>query len=191
MPNENQDVDLNNEDLELDLEEESAEGEPEEVEQPKEEKHKFSPEEQLAIHERNAKKLRKLLGLNNVETKESKEKVAPTSDLGEKAFLIANGLKEAGEQALAKKIMKETGKDAESVLETTYFQTELKHYREQKAAEDATPSGGKRSNNSSVDTVEYWIAKGELPPASEVELRRKVVNARMKKEESKSVFYNQ
>jgi hypothetical protein len=85
---------------------------------------------------------------------------------------------------------KETGKDAESLLDSTYFQTEFKDFKEKKASSDATPTGSKRSNNSSVDTVDYWLAKDELPPVSEVKLRRDVVNARIKKENSKGVFYN-
>lgn len=113
-----------------------------------------------------------------------------SNDYGEKAFLIANGIKGADEISLAKKLAKETGKDLESLLETTYFQSELRDFREKKQTAIAIPSKSKRSNNTSTDSVEYWLAKDELPPASEVELRRKVVNARMKKEESKGVFYN-
>ncbi len=115
----------------------------------------------------------------------------PTSnDLGEKAFLAVNGIKSADEVAFFKKMKKETGKDAEALLDSTYFQTEFKDFKEKNASSSATPNGGSRSNNSSNNTVEYWLAKGELPPASEVQLRRDVVNARMKKEENKGVFYN-
>lgn len=177
-----QDVDLNNEiDLELEADEEVV------VEVPKD-KPVETPEAKYSRLERQKEQLLKKhpeLGKT-----ESKERATPSSDLGEKAFLIANGYKEADEIALAKKLTKETGKDLESLLGTTYFQTELNKLREDRAEQNATPKGSKRSNNSSVDSVEYWIAKGELPPASEVQLRRDVVNARMKKEESKGVFYN-
>lgn len=113
-----------------------------------------------------------------------------SSDLGEKAYLIANGVKGADEIAFVQKMKKETGKDVESLLESTYFQTEFKDFKEKKATANATPTGSKRSSNSSVDTVEYWIAKGEMPPADQRQLREAVVNARMKKEESKGQFYN-
>lgn len=120
-----------------------------------------------------------------------KEVKAPAhNDLGETAFLIANGLKEADEKALARKLSKETGKDYEALLDSTYFQIELKNLREAKTTEQANPKGSKRSNNTSSDSVEYWIAKGELPPASEAQLRRDVVNARIKKEDSSGFFYN-
>lgn len=111
-------------------------------------------------------------------------------DYGEKAYLTANGIKGSDEHEFAQKLQKQTGLDLDSLLEDTYFQTKLNEFREQKATTNATPSGTKRSNNSSVDTVEYWIAKGELPPKDQVEMRRKVVNARLKKEDSKGVFYN-
>ena len=126
------------------------------------------------------------------ETSEDKSttETKDSNDLGEKAYLIANGIKTADEMAFVKKMKKETGKDIESLLETTYFQAEFKDFKEKKATANAIPTASQRSNNSSIDTVEYWIAKGELPPASEVELRRKVVNARMKKEEAKGIFYN-
>ena len=86
--------------------------------------------------------------------------------------------------------MKDTGKDIESTLDSKYFQAELKEMRELKATEAATPSGTKRAGQSATDQVDYWLAKGELPPASERDLRQKVVNARMKKEGSSGVFYN-
>jgi len=145
-----------------------------------------SLEARKARLERQLAQTLKKMGVSN----EKKEVPQNSSDLGESAFLIANGLKDSEERSFAKKLAKETGKDLESLLDTTYFQTELKALREAKATANATPTGSKRSNNSSVDTVEYWVAKGELPPTSEVELRRQVVNARMKKEGAGSQFYN-
>ena len=113
-----------------------------------------------------------------------------SNDLGEKAFLSVNGIKTPAEIAFFNKMKKETGKEADSLIESTYFQSEFREFREQEASKEATPTGSKRSNNSQVDSVDYWLAKDELPPASERELRQKVVSARMAKEQSKGVFYN-
>jgi hypothetical protein len=113
----------------------------------------------------------------------------PSNDLGEKAYLIANGIKGA-EIEFVKKLQKETGKDVETLLGTTYFQTELKAFRDKATTDGAVPSSSKRSQASSVDSVEYWLAKGELPPKDQVKLRQDVVNARMKSESSKTRFYN-
>lgn len=109
-------------------------------------------------------------------------------DYGQKAFLVANGVKDAEEVALVQTVMKDTGKTLEQVLESKYFQAELKEMRDAKATADATPNGTKRSGQSARDTVEYWLAKGELPPADQVKLRRDVVNARMKAESSGNPF---
>ena len=144
-----------------------------------------SDEDRKSRLTRQLKQVNKKLG---VEDKPKPTSKSNDSDLGEKAFLRSNDIKEADEIALVNKLKKETGKAVDSLMETTYFQTELKALRENRATSDAIPSNGKRSNNSAVDTVEYWIAKGELP--KDTELKRKVINHRMKKEESKGQFYN-
>ena len=108
-------------------------------------------------------------------------------DYAEKAFLTANGIK-SDEYAFVEEVMKSTGKSLDEVLEAKYFQSELKERREEKASKDAIPSGSKRAATSSRDTVEYWIAKGELPPENQRELRQQVVNARIKSEKDKSQF---
>lgn len=176
----------NDETVELELESDDT-SEDTTTSEPIVEKPKESLEARKARLERQLEQTNRKLGVT-VERKV--EAPSNSNDLGEKAYLIANGIKTADEISLAKKLAKETGKDIESLLESTYFQTELKSFREQKASADAIPTGNKRASNTSVDSVEYWIAKGELPPPSEVKLRQDVVNARMKKESSKGVFFN-
>lgn len=187
MENENKDVDFNNEvdtteettvESNVDTEQETTQDKPAET-----------LEAKRARLQRQLAQVDKKLGLD-VKKEEQKISKSVDFDLGEKAFLIANGVKGSDEVGLAKRLQRETGKDIESLLETAYFQQELKALREDKATSDAIPKGAKRSSQSSVDSVEYWIAKGELPPASEVELRRKVVNAEIAKEKNKGVFYN-
>ncbi len=106
----------------------------------------------------------------------------------EKAYLNSLNIKGKEEHDLAKSFMEQSGKSLEDVVESKYFQSELKSYREAQAASDAIPLDGKRSSQSSRDSVEYWINKGELPPADQRELRTKVVNARLKKENTKNTF---
>lgn len=193
MTNENGAVDTqNNEeelDLDLELDTETTEEQPETTTQKSEKKPTETLEAREARLARQLEQTRKKLG-KTTEKQETTQTSQTSNDLGEKAYLIANGIKTPEEISLAKRLAKETGKDIESLLATTYFQTELRDFREKKATSDAIPNGNKRANNSAVDTVEYWVAKGELPPNSEVELRRKVVNAMMKKDESKTQFYN-
>lgn len=108
-------------------------------------------------------------------------------DYGQKAYLKASGIT-PDEFAFVQKVMVDTGKSLDDVLEAKYFQAELKEMREVKATKDAMPNASKRSGANSRDSVEYWVAKGELPPADQVELRRKVVNAKLAVAKQKSTF---
>lgn len=144
-------------------------------------------EQRKARLERQLKQVDKKLGIND---KPRTSKKSEGFDYGEKAFLTANGIKGTEEHEFAQRLQKQTGLDLDTLIEDNYFKTKLTEYREGKTTSAAIPNGTKRANNSSVDTVEYWIAKGELPPKDQVDLRRKVVNARLKKEDSKGVFYN-
>lgn len=147
-----------------------------------------TPEQKYARLKRQTEQLGKKLGIDS--EKPNRSSKASELDYGQKAFLVANGVKGADETKLVQEIMSATGKSLEDVLETKYFQSELKELRETRASANAMPNGTKRSSNSSKDSVDYWIAKGELPPADQVDLRRKVVNERIAKERSKSVFLN-
>jgi len=149
------------------------------------------------IAKRNKTKLDKLKLANaKKEGKEEGKKEAEKNkgfDYGQKAFLKASGIA-PDEYDLVQEVMASTGKDIEAVLDSKYFQAELKERRDTKATKDATPDGSKRSTNTSRDTVEYWVDKKDdkgnlmLPPADQRELRTKVVNARIKKEKDKRQF---
>lgn len=168
--------------LEIDLDEEEAEEETPEA------KPKESDEAKLARLERQAKQLKKRLG---VEEKPAKKEVSENKDgldRIDKMILRSEGIKSEDEMSLVQEFMKDTGKDVEQILESRAFKAELKALREEKATEDALPRGTKRSSNTAKSSVDYWLAKGELPPASEVQLRREVVNAKMKQIESRSQF---
>ncbi len=106
----------------------------------------------------------------------------------DRAVLRTEKIVSEDEVKLVEDIMKETGKTVEQVLESKYFLTELQSLRDTKTSADAIPKGINRSSQSARDSVDYWIAKGELPPRDQVELRRKVVNAKMQTEKDKSQF---
>ncbi len=109
-------------------------------------------------------------------------------DYGQKAFLVANGIKGADEVKLVAEELKISGGSLEELLDNPYFQEKLKTARQLKKSDDAGIPGNKRGSQVAKDTVEYWLAKpfGELP--DDVELRRKVVNARIKAEKNTNVF---
>jgi len=185
--------DVEETDVEETEEEEEEGDEPEKDEKPdnKDEKPVETPEAKAARLLRQTNQARKKLGLEPLTEGKPDKKASKKSDeldYGEKAFLIANGIKEADEMELVQEVMKSTGKSLDEVVGSRFFQAELKEMQEDKATAEATPKGSKRGNNSASNTVEYWIAKGELPPKDQRELRAKVVNARIKAETSKSQF---
>lgn len=139
-----------------------------------------------------AKRLKTKMEKAKTETKvveQPKSKDEPKAgelDRIDRAVLRTEKITAPEEIELVQSLMKETGKDLEGVLASRFFQSELKDLREQKSTEDATPSGSKRSGQSTRDSVDYWIAKGELP--SDPALRIKVVNAKIAKAKSTNMF---
>jgi len=127
--------------------------------------------------------------LKNKEAKPSKKQTDKKEgfDYAEKAYLKTSDVN-PDEFELVEKIMSDTGKTLDEVLESKYFRAELKEKREAKASIEAVPKGTKRSTPSSRGEVDYWIAKGEMPPADQPKLRREYVNAKIKAKTSGSKF---
>lgn len=144
-----------------------------------------TPEAKLARLERQAKQLRKKLGVESevepVVTK--KEPKSDNFDYGEKAYLKSSGI-EPTEFDFVKKIQKETGRDLDSLLTSEYFQFELKTMRNKKSINEAMPSSKPMRGEDSKTKVDYWISKGQLPPNTPEfkQLRRDVVNERYTRE---------
>lgn len=121
--------------------------------------------------------------------KGKKEDKAGSLDRLDLAVLRTEKITAPEELELVQTRMKESGKTVEQLLESKWFQAELKDLRELNATEEATPKNGtKRSGTSTRDTVDYWLAKDELPPRDQPELRRKVVNAKIAKQKSANQF---
>lgn len=122
----------------------------------------------------------------SAERPEPQSKKSSDLDYGELAFLTAKGVENDDEVDFVTTIINNTGRSLKDVVGDDYVQAKLTAMREARAVKDATPSGTKRSAQSASDSVEYWLAKGELP--EDTDLRRKVVNARIEKETRKDVF---
>ncbi|RLF07589.1 MAG: hypothetical protein DRJ64_02680 [Thermoprotei archaeon] len=146
---------------------------------------KAEAKKQEGIAKRNATKLAKLK--EKAEAEPEKPKPSEGLDYGQKAFLIANGVKGEAENKLVAEYLS-SGKTLDEIVDNKHFKNDLKDLREAKAVKDATPANSKRSATSTKSTVDYWLAKGELPPADQQELRRDVVNAKIKKETAESKF---
>lgn len=137
-----------------------------------------------------ALKYKAILDRNKNKKSETKESAKKSNglDYGAKAYLSANGIKGAKEFDFVETELKQSGQDLDSLLENDYFKSRLDKFRSLNKADEATPQG-KRANGVPTDSVEYWLQK----PISEVpqDLRIKVVNAKLEKDKSKGVFYNQ
>lgn len=119
-----------------------------------------------------ADRLERELGIEKPQAKEQAK--SGELDYGQKAFLIANGIKGADEMELVTKIQSTTGKSIEEILESKYFKSDLKDLRDAREGDEAIPKGTKRSTQSTRDSVDYWLNKphSEVPP----ELKRAVLN---------------
>lgn len=111
-------------------------------------------------------------------------------DYGQLAYLETKGITDAADQTYLEGLSKESGTELKDLLAKSWVQAELKERKELRATAAATPTGTKRAGNTTKDQVDYWIAKGELPPVDQRELRQKVVNAKMASQKSKGTFYN-
>lgn len=183
------DLDLNDGDEGAD---EGDDKKPEKKDDDKDGKSAESPEAKSARLARMQDRHDKKHGLGKYKSDSDKKPSAKSDELdyGQLAFLAAKGIDDDAEVEFVQKAMKDTGKSLKDVLKASWFQAELKELKEFNRTKAATPKGTKRSNQSTADTVEYWIAKGELPPADQRELRIKVVNAKMKKQQDSNVFTN-
>ena len=118
-----------------------------------------------------------------------KETAPKEFDYGQKAFLVAKGYDTDEEESFLFKEVSETGKTLSQVLSFNYVQEQLKAIKEQKNSEGAIPKGsGERGGQGNRTSVDYWIQKGELPPEDQIEMRRKVVNEKLKRSQQKSKF---
>lgn len=139
-----------------------------------------------------AKRFKSKIEKAKVDAKVDKKVEAVLEEKGldrlDKAILRVEKITNPKEVELVEDWMKESGKDVEAVLESKRFQAELAELREAAATKEATPSGTKRAGQAASTEVDYWIAKGELPPSDQPELRQKVVARKREVAANKSQF---
>jgi hypothetical protein len=128
------------------------------------------------IAKRNATKLAKLKERIKVDKKVEKivEAKKDEPDYAKLAYLEAKGIFSDEDIEWVEAQAKDSGKSLRELFANKYFQADLKERKEAAETKEAIPNGSKRSTNSTKDTVEYWIAKGEMPKDNP-ELARKVV----------------
>ena len=159
-----------------------------------EEQDASSQESQVDEREQKIQELEEKLKQKSIEArlakKEKKEgSDEPQKDISElemrviRAELKAEGIKDKEEIDLVIEKSKVLGVDPVDGAKDEIIQAILNKRRKEKQDQLATPGTSNRAAGSTRDTVDYWIAKGELPPADQVELRQKVV--RKKRENAK------
>lgn len=173
----------NKEEVVEETSEETTEETKETTEETKE-KPKLTPEQLKGIKQRQFTKLAKELGveLPKPQTEEKKEK--KSLDNGDVALLVAKGVADEDISFVEEQI-RETGFNLRDLLGKKWFQAELQERKDERTTKDATPKGNNRSSGPAKDSVEYWVGqlnsgKAKLTDISDVELRRRVNNARAK-----------
>jgi hypothetical protein len=134
-----------------------------------------------------ALKYKAILARNKDKPHREPSKKSDELDYGAKAFLKSSGIENSEFDFVKTELQKSGLKDLESLLDNPYFKTELENKRALDKTKNATIKG-KASNQVATDSVEYWLTK----PIEEVprEMRYKVVQAKMKKDNSGGTFYN-
>jgi hypothetical protein len=108
-------------------------------------------------------------------------------DYGVKAYLKTEGI-ESKEFDWVESEFKNSGlKNVESLLANPYFKSQLEERRALDKTKNATIKG-KSPNGIATDSVEYWLTQDfkEVP----ANLKSKVIEAKLAKENQKNVFYN-
>jgi hypothetical protein len=134
-----------------------------------------------------ALKYKAILARNKDKPHREPSKKSDELDYGAKAFLKSSGIENSEFDFVKTELQKSGLKDLESLLDNPYFKAELENKRALDKTKNATIKG-KASNQVATDSVEYWLTK----PIDEVprEMRFKVVQAKMKKDNSGGTFYN-
>lgn len=108
-------------------------------------------------------------------------------DLGEKAYLKSMDV-DVEDFEYIQEAMEDSGKSLDSLLETKWFQNDLKERKESRATAMAMPKDTRRATSSARNTVDYWIQKNELPPREEWDLRKQVLAEKLKRAKNKNQF---
>ncbi len=108
-----------------------------------------------------------------------------------KAFMNSLGFTDGEDHTYVQDMMKSSGKSLEEVLAIPFVKGELTRMKEERTTKAAAAPADGRSGSPARDTVEYWLNKGELPPADQSELRQKVVNAKIAKQRGGNNFSKQ
>lgn len=158
--------------------------------EPKAEKPEETPEQKLGRLKRMVTQEEKRQGVSEKPATKDEPKKTKSGeiDYGKLAYLKAEGI-QGDDVALIEEVMESTGQSLTEAVESKHVQAMIKERKDARVVAEATPSSTNRSNNTSRDKVDYWLAKGELPPKEAGrELRIEYVKAKQKSEKPTAEF---
>ncbi len=151
--------------------------------------------QEKAIKQREkTKELKAKLKAQPTETKPAdQENKSGDLDFGEKAYLKSMlDIKGADEIALVKQWRTRTGDDLDTLVSDDIFLSKLTSLREARTSQEAIPSGTRRSNASTKDSVEFHLEKYENGSMKlndmDFDMRSKVLTAKLEKDKKSSTF---
>lgn len=166
------------------------------VETPKEDdkpdyRPKLSDEEQLAILEGRAQRLRTKLGKKDEPVKQA----STPDDLVQKTFLRSAGIADADEVDLALSTASKWNMSIDRLVDDADWQDKLTKFRTQRANERATSElKGAPGSKGATQTPEFYIARGTPPTIDEVpdrKTRAEITRAMMANAKNGKKFYNE
>lgn len=152
---------------------------------------KETPEAKLARIEREAKQIRKKLGLEEEKpAKESKpvtknESTTDGLDETQLDYLDLKGISEDEDIGIIERHVKRTGETVRQALKDDYVQSKLEANKQARAVKDATPSSTKRSGNQQSEAssiISKFEATGVMP--EDFASREVIVDYLVKKDRS-------
>ena len=151
--------------------------------------------EETSVDERDTliAELQDKLKNKSIEARQAKKESKPAVDSSLEERLVRmelkeQGLKDAEEIELILNESKELNIDPLVLVKKGFAKGILEEHRKQKEAAIANPSSKNRGSVNAKASAAYWISKGELPPVDQVELRREIVNTKMKAGQAKKMF---
>lgn len=143
--------------------------------------------------ERELKALRSKPVENETPKNESKEEKSNEPDYAKEAFLEQRGVLHPDDKKIVYDEANRLKLPLTDVLGMEHIKSKLKSVQAQRDAEYGMPSGsGKGTGGVSKNTVDYWVNRknpdGTYQTPEDVDLANKVIAARIKSEEGRSMF---
>lgn len=113
-------------------------------------------------------------------------------DYGKLAYLKAEGVDHPDDRKIVLEEAKRLNLPIEAILQEKHIQSQLKDSKDQRNAESGMPEGGSGKSGGNKGSVDYWVNRkdknGNYETPTDTELANKIIDARVKAEESKAMF---